>query len=253
VVSATTVTAATAVEAATTATAVESTTATAVEATGTAAVEAAATTVHRAKVATVTASKAVATIAARVSATIAVIWVAYRATAIPDSASVVSVPIAIASSVAIAVAIPTSPAASVVAAMPVAATPVSMSPVAVVPRAGADKEPTDEPAGAIKAVGRAGVWIVVVIAPRTDRGWAVSIAIATIVIAVVAAVVARAIVLRLGPLGQRQWRGEQAKREYPSENFFHTDFPHSAPFVPLTRMAAAVQGSQRLALVTQPI
>jgi hypothetical protein len=45
------------------------------------------------------------------------------------------------------------------------------SPGAVIPRAGADKDSADEPARSVVPIGRAGVGIIVVVAPRTDRSW----------------------------------------------------------------------------------
>jgi len=50
------------------------------------------------------------------------------------------------------------------------ATPVSTpAPITVVPGAGADKEATHEPARSVVAIGRAGVRIIRVVAPGTDR------------------------------------------------------------------------------------
>jgi hypothetical protein len=47
---------------------------------------------------------------------------------------------------------------------------IAASPITVIPGAGADKEPTNKPARAVKAIRRTGVWVIVVIAPRTNRG-----------------------------------------------------------------------------------
>jgi hypothetical protein len=55
------------------------------------------------------------------------------------------------------------------AIVPAAAVVSAAAPISVVPGAGADKETTHEPARSVVAIGRAGVWVIRIVAPGTDR------------------------------------------------------------------------------------
>jgi hypothetical protein len=231
---ATTVATATAVESTATAAMETATHAATVEPTG-AAVEAASTTTEA------TAANSVAVVAAYASTAEAAIRVTDCSTAVTYAAAIAIAPsIAVSTSVAITPAVET--------AMPVAAATVeSMTPVAVIPRAGADEEPADKPAGTVEAIGRAGVRVVAVIAIRADRGWTVGISgrvIGTVVLTVVAGIT----VLGLGALRQRQWRGKQSQRKYPSKEFLHINFPHSAA-LPLPFSGSCGRGYQLFCLM----
>jgi hypothetical protein len=49
-------------------------------------------------------------------------------------------------------------------------------------------------------------------------------------------------------LRQRQWRGQQSQRKYPSKEFLHINFPHSAA-LPLTFSGSCGRGSQPFCLM----
>lgn len=241
---ATVTTTAAAMEPTTTATTVESATAEAtastVEATASS-VEATASTVEAAHAAAVTASEpiamesagAAAAEAARIAAAEAVIAVADRSAAIAYSTAAISMSIPEAASVAITSAIETS---AIEAAMPVAAATVeSMTPIAVVPRPRPDEEAAEEPARAIEAVRCAGIRIISVVAIRADRSRPVIISgtvIRTVVLIVVATIANTH--LCLGAWSQRQWRGHEAQREYPSKKLLHIASPIQPPLLLLT-------------------
>jgi hypothetical protein len=181
--------------------------------------------------ATMTGEGAAAAISA--STTVSAIPVAYCTATIADSAAPISI-----SAAPISIAVSVTPA--VVSAMPVATvTPIAMTPIAAIPGAGANEESADKPAGTVKAVRRAGIRIVAVVAIRADRCRTVSIA--TVVAAPVAAIVAL-VILSIGALRQRQWCGQQAQREYPSKELLHIASPIRPPLLLLTRVAVVVRG-----------
>jgi hypothetical protein len=176
--------------------------------------------------AVVGAGKSVAVIAAHVSAAEAVIGMGNRGAAIPYATMAVSVTV----TVSIAMAISMTPAVPVVAAVPVAVTPVSVTPVAVIPGAGANEDATDEPAGAVVAVRRAGIGIVAVIPIRTNRSRAVSVPViirGVIVLAIVARIPNPYADghLRLSARCQRQWSRHENQRNEPSKEPFHFTSP----------------------------
>lgn len=229
-----------------TAAAVESTT-TAVES-STAAVEPTATATESARSATTestrsataesarSAAEAGATMKAAIPATEAVIGMCDRT---PEAYAAVSI------SPAVTVAASVSITPAVKAVVEVAATPEAMTPVAAIPRAGSDKDAAKKPARTVEAVRRAGVGIVAVVSVGANGSWTVVIpCISLVIILIVVALV----ILRLGARRQRQWRGQQAKREYPSKELLHIAPPIRPPFQLLTRMAVAVRGCQRLVL-----
>jgi hypothetical protein len=227
---ATVTTTAAAMEPTTAATTVESATAEATAST----VEATASTVEAAHAAAVTASEpiamesagAAATEAARVAAAEAVIAVTKSATAVSYAAA----------AVAKAASIPKAPSVEAPMEVP-SATVESMTPISVVPGAGPDEEAAEEPARAIEAVRRARIRVIPIVAIRAGRCVAIT---GTVVRTVALIVVARIVDthanahLCLGAWNQRQWRGHQAQREYPSKEFVHIASPIRPPLLLLT-------------------
>ena len=105
------------------------------------------------------------------------------ATAVELSASVEVAPTVTVAAMEVSAAVPAIVAASIaamtviavlaVAIISTATVAVSAAVIAVIPGAGADEDAANEPVRAIKTVGRAGVWIVIVVAIFADRRGAV--------------------------------------------------------------------------------
>src|SRR5207237_1694507 len=64
------------------------------------------------------------------------------------------------------------PAIVIPVAVPTAAVPAGMAIIPVIPRPYADEHAVDKPRGAIVAIGRASVWVIVIVSIGTNRRWA---------------------------------------------------------------------------------
>ncbi len=120
-------------------------------------------------VATTVASSAMEATATTVEASAAMEAAAAKAFMVESATSkAVMVPAACAEAapaIVIPVAVPT-------AAVKTAAVPAGMAIIPVIPRPYADEHAVDKPRGAIVAIGRASVWVIVIVSIGTNRRWA---------------------------------------------------------------------------------